>query len=266
MSYTLVNQALALPLPLPPARRMVLLALADMANGAGVCWPRIATIAHRACISVRSVFTHLAELVKAGLIGKTTRIGRSSLYHLALEPAATSTPADGDGRTESPVPTAATTAAPATATAAEAERGCTTPTPTPTPVPMVAPAPAAAPVALTVEGVVDAMRRAGLVGAYHCAPLAALVASTSTTDGVSEFTAVAAEAVAKHKGFAWALAVIKGRRADRAALVATVPGMVGRDPVLVQLERDAAQAVPVPLSVRERLARLKAEIVGTVAG
>jgi hypothetical protein len=211
-------------------------------------------------MSVRSVFTHLAELVKAGLISKTTRIGRSSLYHLALEPAATSTHADGDERTESPAPTAA----PAIATAPEAERVHTTPTP----VPKVAPAPTIAPVMLTVEGVVDAMRRAGLVGAYHCPPLAALVASASTTDGMAEFTSVASEAVTKHKGFPWALAVIKGRRADHAqadTARTTVPGMVGRDPVLIQLEQDAAKASPPPASIRERLEQLRAEIVGAVA-
>ena len=256
MSYTLVNQALAMPLP--PARRMVLLALADMANGAGVCWPSIATLARRASTSVRSVFTHLAELVKAGLISKTTRIGRSSLYHLALEPAATSTHADGDERTESPAPTAA----PATAAAPQAERVHTTPTP----VPKVAPAPTIAPEVLTVETVVQAMRRAGLMGSYECGSLAALVASASPTDGLTEFTEAATEATQRGKGFAWALARVKGQRTDRAAREATTPSQPGRDPVLIQLEQDAAQAVPVPLSIRERLARLKAEIVGAVAG
>ena len=113
------------------------------------------------------------------------------------------------------------------------------------------------------------MRRAGLVGAYHCPPLAALVASASTTDGVSEFASVASEAVTKKKGFAWVLTVIKARRTDRAqadTARTTVPGIVGRDPVLIQIERDASKAAPPPASIRERLARLKAEIVGTVAG
>ena len=259
MSYTLVNQALAMPLP--PARRMVLLALADMANATGVCWPRIATIARRASMSVRSVFTHLAELVKAGLISKTTRIGRSSLYHLALEPAATSTHADGNERTESPAPTAA----PATAAAPQAERVHTTPTP----VPKVAPAPTIAPEVLTVETVVQAMRRAGLMGSYECGSLAALVASASPTDGLTEFTEAASEATKRGKGFAWALARVAGKRKDASradTTRCTVPGMAGRDPVLIQLEQDATKASPPPASIRERLARLKAEIVGGLAG
>ena len=45
MSFALTNTALAMPLP--PARRAVLLALSDMANAAGVCWPSIATLARR---------------------------------------------------------------------------------------------------------------------------------------------------------------------------------------------------------------------------
>ena len=63
--------------------------------------------------------------------------------------------------------------------------------------------------------------------------------------------------------------MIKARRSDRAqadTARTTVPGMVGRDPVLIQLEQDATKASPPPASIRERLARLKAEIVGGLAG
>ncbi len=80
MSHALVNQAIAMPLP--PARRAVLLALADMANHAGTCWPSIATLARRACLSVRSIFTHLKALEGMGLLTRRQRIGRSSLYSL----------------------------------------------------------------------------------------------------------------------------------------------------------------------------------------
>ena len=256
MSFALVNAALAQPMP--PARRAVLLALADMANQAGVCWPRIATIARRACMSVRSVFTHLKELVAAGLLTRRQRIGRSSLYSLTGQALATSTHAPADAVSTPTASTERATSAPPPEVA-----------PTPQPAQPSAPVPAVAPIApavLTVGSVVQAMRDVGLLGAYDCAPLAALVASASPTDGVSEFTSVAGEAVVKHKGFPWALAVIKGRRADRAALVATVPGMAGRDPVLVQLEQDAALATPPPASIREKLTRLRAEIVGTVVG
>ena len=241
MSFALVNQAIAQPLP--PARRAVLVALADMANHAGACWPSVATIARRACLSVRSVFNHLAALVRAGLIQRRQRIGRSNLFTLTLAPPSDGPTVPPDQATNAPAPEVAPTHQPAQQSAP-------------------------APTVLTVETVVQSMRTAGLVGAYDCAPLAALVAtSASPTAGLSEFTSVACEAVSKGKGFAWVLTVIKARRADRAALVATVPpSKPGRDPVLAQIEQDAAKASPPPASIRERLARLKAEIVGAVAG
>lgn len=232
MSFALVNAALAQPLP--PARRAVLLALSDMANAAGVCWPSIASIARRTCMSARSVFTHLAELVRAGLIQRRQRIGRSNLFTLTL-----ACPA--------PLPEQATNAP-----APEV-------TPTHQPPQQSAPAP-------TVGTVVSAMREVGMLGAYDCAPLAALVASAS--DGVAEFVSVAAEAVAKKKGFPWVLTVVKARRADRAqadTAHSTVPSKPGRDPVLAQIEADAAKATPPPAGIRERLARLKAEIVGSIS-
>ena len=225
MSYTLINQAMTLPMP--PARRAVLLTLADMANQAGACWPSIATIARRACLSVRSVFNHLKELVAAGLLTRRQRIGRASVYTVgsAAQPVATATPPDQ-------------------ATSA--------------------PAPTIAPVALTVGSVVQAMREVGMLGAYECTPLAALVASASyTTDGLSEFTSVAAEAASKGKGFPWVLTVIKARRADRAhadTARTTTPPTPGRDPALIKIEADAAKAAPPPQSIRERLAKLRAEI------
>ena len=234
MSYTLTNTARAIPMP--PGRRAVLLELADMANAAGICWPSISTLARRACVSVRSVFTHLAELVKAGLLTRRQRIGRSNVFTLAL-------PTDGpavapDQPTSAPVTEAMQTAAPAQKSA---------------------PAPAV----LTVGSVVQAMREVGMLGAYDCTPLAALV--TTATEGVSEFTSVAAEAVSKGKGFPWTLAVIKNRRADRAqadTARCTAPSQPGRDPVLLEIERDAAQAAPPPAGIRERLAALRASIVG----
>ncbi len=250
MSHALVNAALAQPMP--PARRAVLLALADMANHAGTCWPSIATIARRACLSVRSVFNHLGALVRAGLIQRRARIGRSSLYSLSGQALAPSTPA--------PEHAASTPASqPNEATSAPVPEL----TPTHQPAQQTAPAPAIAPTVLTVGTVVQAMRAAGLVGAYDCAPLAALV--TSASDGVAEFVSVAAEAVAKKKGFPWVLTVIKNRRADRAqanTARTTVPSKPGRDPVLAQIEQDAAKATAPPAGIRERLAQLRAAIVG----
>jgi hypothetical protein len=245
MSFALTNTALAMPLP--PARRAVLLALSDMANAAGVCWPSIATIARRACMSARSVFTHLKELVRAGLVQRRQRIGRSNLFTLTLEPLS-----DGPA----PLPEQATNA-PAPELA-----------PTPQPAQKSAPAPTIAPVVLTVGSVVQAMRHAGMLGAYECTPLAALVASASD---MAEFTEAATAASKKGMGFAWALARVEGRRKDASsppvhADVArcTVPSKPGRDLILIELEQQASLATPPPASIRERLARLKAEIVGAV--
>ena len=253
MSFALVNAALAQPLP--PARRAVLLVLADMANHAGTCWPSIATIARRACMSVRSVFTHLAELVKAGLIHRRQRIGRSSLYSLTGQASAVHAP---------------TTDAPTDGTDSAPDQPTTPASAVPISAQQPAQQSAPAPTVLTVETVVQAMRRAGLVGAYETQSLAALVDSASDMD---EFTEAASAASKKGMGFAWALARVEGKRKDASrqpvhADVArcTVPGMVGRDPVLIQLEQDAAKSSPPPASIRERLARLKAEIVGAVAG
>lgn len=253
MSHALVNAALAQPLP--PARRAVLLALADMANHAGTCWPSVSTIARRACLSVRSVFNHLGELVRAGLIQRRARIGRSSLYSLSGQALAPSTPTPAH-------------AANTPASQPDKAPGAPAPelTPTPQPAQQSAPAPAIAPTVLTVGTVVQAMRAAGLVGAYDCAPLAALVA---TSGDVTEFTEAATAATQRGRGFAWALARVEGKRKDASrpqvhADVArcTVPSMAGRDPVLIQIEADAAQAAPPPASIRERLAQLRAALVG----
>ena len=240
MSHALVNAALAQPMP--PARRAVLLALSDMANAAGVCWPSIATLARRACMSVRSVFNHLAELVRAGLIQRRQRIGRSNLFTLTLAPLS-----DGPA----PLPEQATNAP--------------SPEVTPTHQPPQQSAPAPTTV-LTVGTVVSAMREVGMLGAYDCKPLAALVDSASD---MAEFTEAASAATQRGRGFAWALARVEGKRKDASrpqvhADVArcTVPGMMGRDPVLIQIEQDAAQAAPPPASIRERLAQLRAALVG----
>ena len=134
MSFALVNQAIAQPLP--PARRAVLVALADMANHAGACWPSVATIARRACLSVRSVFAHLKALEGVGVLMRRARIGRSSLYTLTMGPATT-----GQGKHTTTAPTDGPTVPPDQATTApEAVQ-----VPTPTPAPDAAPPPAAAP-------------------------------------------------------------------------------------------------------------------------
>ena len=287
MSFALINTAIAMPLP--PARRMVLLQLSRMANQAGACWPSVQTLARQCCLSVRSVFNHLAALAKAGIIHRRNRIGRSTVYTVTA-PVASSDPAASATPSARPAP-----ASPGettgevmgeTQTIVRQEPSVSAPEPVrePLPKPTRTPVPAAvSTVGLTVGSVVQAMRAAGLLGAYATPSLATLVATAS---GPHEFSEAASEASKRGKGFAWALARVAGKRQDSrqdgrqdAAASAsspppvvhadqartTVPSRPGRDPVLVQIERDAALAVPPPAGVREQLARLRAQIVQSIS-
>ena len=298
MSFALINEAIAMPLP--PARRMVLLQLSRMANQAGACWPSVQTLARQCCLSVRSVFNHLAALAKAGLIQRRNRLGRSTVYTVTApvassDPAASATqtgqpsvqPAPASpgettgeamGETQTIVRQEPSVSAPESARETEREP---LPKPTRTPVPA-----AVSTAGLTVGSVVQAMRAAGLLGAYATPSLATLVATAS---GPHEFSEAASEASKRGKGLAWALARVEGKRQDSrqdsrqdgrqdAAASAssppvvhadqarkTVPSRPGRDPVLIQIERDAALAVPPPAGVREQLARLRAQIVQSIS-
>ena len=295
MSFALINEAIAMPLP--PARRMVLLQLSRMANQAGACWPSVQTLARQCCLSVRSVFNHLAALAKAGIIQRRNRLGRSTVYTVTApvassDPATSATPAGQPSAQPSaqPAPASPDGATGATHTLVRQEPSVSAPEPAretvrePLPKPTRAPVPAAvSTVGLTVGSVVQAMRAAGLLGAYETPSLATLVATAS---GPHEFREAACEASKRGKGFAWALARVEGKRQDfrqdgrqDAAASAsspppvvhadqartTVPSRPGRDPVLIQIERDAALAVPPPAGVREQLARLRAQIVQSIS-
>lgn len=287
MSFALINTAIAMPLP--PARRMVLLQLSRMANQAGACWPSVQTLARQCCLSVRSVFNHLAALAKAGIIHRRNRIGRSTVYTVTA-PVASSDPAASATPSARPAPASPgeTTdeAMGETQTIVRQEPSVSAPEPVrePLPKPTRTPVPAAVSnVGLTVGSVVQAMRAAGLLGAYATPSLATLVATAS---GPHEFSEAASQASKRGKGLAWALARVAGKRQDSrqdgrqdAAASAsrpppvvhtdqartTVPSRPGRDPVLIQIERDAALAVPPPAGVREQLARLRAQIVQSIS-
>jgi hypothetical protein len=60
-------------LRLPPALKMIMMALADHADDAGYCWPSIPRIAAKASMSDRSVQRRLPELVARGLVVVSTR-------------------------------------------------------------------------------------------------------------------------------------------------------------------------------------------------
>lgn len=71
-------------------RKVVLLALADMANEEGVCWPRIATLAKRACVSCRTVQRVLRDLTERCLVIAEPRFrddgsSTSNLYRLLIK-------------------------------------------------------------------------------------------------------------------------------------------------------------------------------------
>lgn len=59
--------------PLPTTEKFVLLALADVADDVGICWPSIATIAERCAMSPRTVRRALRELISVVLIQSHSR-------------------------------------------------------------------------------------------------------------------------------------------------------------------------------------------------
>lgn len=67
--------------PLPIARKMLLLSLADQANDAGQCWPELDDLAARCSMSRRTLFDCLRELEEAGLL---TRIHRGQVGALKV--------------------------------------------------------------------------------------------------------------------------------------------------------------------------------------
>jgi hypothetical protein len=82
-----------------PTIKFVLLALADNANDDKTCWPSIPNIAKKTSCSERTVLRSLAELEKMGLIEKTRRFNRSTVYllkpnHDILSPPDTVSPSE----------------------------------------------------------------------------------------------------------------------------------------------------------------------------
>ncbi|MBD8492986.1 helix-turn-helix domain-containing protein [Pseudomonas syringae] len=63
-----------------PAQKSVLISLADNANDEGVCWPSIATICMRTCLSERAVRNAIRWLEESGLLKSDQRFGRSTWY------------------------------------------------------------------------------------------------------------------------------------------------------------------------------------------
>lgn len=82
------------PLDLSPSQKLVVISLADQANDEGVCWPSMASLTRRTCLSERAVRNALRDLEAGGYLRTHYREGRSSYY--------TVTPAAGAPRQEMP--------------------------------------------------------------------------------------------------------------------------------------------------------------------
>jgi hypothetical protein len=79
---------------LSPSQKLVLLALADNADDQGYCWPSIATIAKKCCLTPRSVYQQIAALERQHLLKRQAKHGPSNDYWVL--------PEDSNARTARP--------------------------------------------------------------------------------------------------------------------------------------------------------------------
>jgi DNA-binding transcriptional ArsR family regulator len=84
MSIQLMSDVLRNVHGMPSGRRMLLLALANFANGEGLCWPSIKSLALDADLGERHVSAELKELAKAGYITIEEHAGKSNHYRLHI--------------------------------------------------------------------------------------------------------------------------------------------------------------------------------------
>lgn len=66
--------------PMHPSCKSVLISLADNSNDEGVCWPSVATIARRTCLSERGVQSAIKALQEMSILERDMRFGRSTVY------------------------------------------------------------------------------------------------------------------------------------------------------------------------------------------
>ncbi|QRE00631.1 primosomal protein I [Pseudomonas phage Itty13] len=78
------------PLQMSATQKAVLISLADNANDEGVCWPSIAKICMRTCLSERAVQNAIKWLASAKIVTVNERTGRSSYF--TITPAAYAPP------------------------------------------------------------------------------------------------------------------------------------------------------------------------------
>ena len=94
-------------------QKAVLISLADNANDEGVCWPSVARIGQRTCLSERTVQAAIKWLCQVGIMSVRERMGRSTMY--TLTPAAYAPPQQAHPAADAPSPPQLTTQTPAAA-------------------------------------------------------------------------------------------------------------------------------------------------------
>lgn len=110
MSISLMTEAWKLQ-DLSSTQKFVFMSLADNANDQGECYPSMALIVRRTCLSERAVRDAIRALESKGYVRSVSRLGTSTMYHLSTAPAAAAPPAPNAPRQEMP-PRAARAAPP----------------------------------------------------------------------------------------------------------------------------------------------------------
>lgn len=70
------------PLQMGHAEKLVLLALADNANDDGDCWPSVANLSEKTCLSDRAVQHCIRRLTDAGHVTVSRRYKKSNVFHV----------------------------------------------------------------------------------------------------------------------------------------------------------------------------------------
>lgn len=84
MSIAAVNWALNHVRGITSTQKAILIALADRANEDNQCWPSYDDICARSCANRKSVVAGLKKLEALGLITKTRRFSKSTVYTLSV--------------------------------------------------------------------------------------------------------------------------------------------------------------------------------------
>lgn len=102
MSIAWITRVWASPEPVSPGERLLLLALADMANDEGICWPSVPTLARRCAMDPYTTRRSLRRLEADGFIVREMSPGRSTHYRLLQHGSSTSGNVVSQAETEPP--------------------------------------------------------------------------------------------------------------------------------------------------------------------